>query len=443
MRGMNKANQQVPPVPNEPSVKASKNLNFAKALAYGFVVVSVGISIAVGGYLLLNKEKTTQPVSYDESPESFTKKTDLINLPDAMRLKGSAGEVKTIMNSPSANLKPSGKSMIPVAFAQEQANPMRLLFYLEYAGKGNNPDNPHSYNLFSYNLITQEKTKLTELPLDAPIDFSSSELGYIVYNSINSLHRINIKTGEVTKISSNYQGPFPPSISPDGKKLALIKNSTQVAILDLESLTEGKPNALPNNTSGSNSILWSPLGDSIYVTVAPRDATFTLTHIVEINLESGEVKTVLTTDTLKDALSFEPYKDIKKLLFIENPTTENASFVEHNLSTGESRTIQTDSQLSFTGYVMDPASSTIYYTRSDKGLIAMGLGGKQSTLITQIQSTPYLRLIGFGTNVDELILNGLATGKDGVQRDFYYLYTISKNSWINLLESGALPQKGM
>lgn len=49
---MDNVNQQIPPVENQQPVKTSSNLSFFKILAYGFVVVSIGISIAVGGYLL-------------------------------------------------------------------------------------------------------------------------------------------------------------------------------------------------------------------------------------------------------------------------------------------------------------------------------------------------------------------------------------------------------
>lgn len=443
---MDKENQNVQSLQNQPPIRNSSNLNFVKSLAYGFVIVSVGISIAIVGYLLLNKGKT-QPVPTDEPSKGFTEtkeSADLMNLPDAMRLRGITGEVKTIIKDSSATKKPSAESMLPIAFAQEQVNSTRYLFYLEYAGKGNNPNNPHSYNLFSYSFTSEEKLKLTAKPIDAPIDFSISQLGYVLYASVNVLHRIDIETGEAVEITSSYQGPFPPSISPDGKKIALIKNrNTQVAILDLESLAEEKIYTLPVNTFGSNSILWSPTGDSIYITVIPSGASFAVTHIAEINIGSSEVKIVLATDTLKDGLSFEPFKDSKKLLFIENPTSENVDFVEHNFSTGEFKVLETSSGPSFSGYIIEPASSTIYYTRADEGLTAMGLGGKKSTLITQIQSTPYLKLIGFGTNEDELILSGLAKGKDGVQREFYDVYTISANSLKNIVESSALPQKGI
>lgn len=92
---------------------------------------------------------------------------------------------------------------------------------------------------------------------------------------------------------------------------------------------------------------------------------------------------------------------------------------------------------------MDPRSLTIYYTRSDKGLIAMGLGGKKVTLVAEIEGTPYLRLIGFGTDMNELVLSGLVSGKDGFQREVYYLYNISDNSWKTIVKSEPLPQKGM
>lgn len=65
---MDNVNQEVPPVINQPSVKTANNSNFFRTLAYGFVVVSIGISIAVGGYLLgVNKSKP-QPVTQISVP---------------------------------------------------------------------------------------------------------------------------------------------------------------------------------------------------------------------------------------------------------------------------------------------------------------------------------------------------------------------------------------
>lgn len=74
MREMENNNQQVPPVANQPPVKTPNNLSFAKILVYGFVISSIGILIAVGGYLFgTNKTKTTtqitaQPTVTQSSP---------------------------------------------------------------------------------------------------------------------------------------------------------------------------------------------------------------------------------------------------------------------------------------------------------------------------------------------------------------------------------------
>lgn len=52
---MDKEEQEVPSVTNQSEVKISNNLSFAKALAYGFVISSVGILIAVIGFLLTSR----------------------------------------------------------------------------------------------------------------------------------------------------------------------------------------------------------------------------------------------------------------------------------------------------------------------------------------------------------------------------------------------------
>ncbi len=60
---MENVDQQIPPVGNQPPIKTASNLSFAKALAYGFVIVSIGISIAVGGYLLGANKSKPQPAT--------------------------------------------------------------------------------------------------------------------------------------------------------------------------------------------------------------------------------------------------------------------------------------------------------------------------------------------------------------------------------------------
>lgn len=60
---MDNANQQVPPISDQSEIKTANNLSFFKTLAYGFVIVSIGISIAVGGYLLGTNKTKPQPIA--------------------------------------------------------------------------------------------------------------------------------------------------------------------------------------------------------------------------------------------------------------------------------------------------------------------------------------------------------------------------------------------
>lgn len=60
---MENTNQQIPPIPDQQEIKASNNLSFFRTLAYGFVIVSIGVSIAIGGYLLGANKTKPQPVA--------------------------------------------------------------------------------------------------------------------------------------------------------------------------------------------------------------------------------------------------------------------------------------------------------------------------------------------------------------------------------------------
>jgi hypothetical protein len=57
---MDNVGQRTPPITNEAPTKTSNNLSFLRVLSYGFTIVSVGILIAVGGYLLGSNRTKTQ-----------------------------------------------------------------------------------------------------------------------------------------------------------------------------------------------------------------------------------------------------------------------------------------------------------------------------------------------------------------------------------------------
>ena len=301
-----------------------------------------------------------------------------------------------------------------------------------------------NYHLFSYNIQTKEKRKITQKPISAPITFSSSRLGYLVYSSGNILNRVDIKTGTTAVITSSYEGPWPISTSPDGKRIGFFRGNSRVVIFNIETLKEEGTYTLPSNTI-KNRVIWSSIGDSIYVLTIQSINGLGVNDIVELNLNSQKSRTILSTDTAKHQLFLTGDSTNPKFLFNENAPGklgQESSFVEYDILTGTSKIIETlnSGNIFFTGYVMDSSNSTLYYTREDQGLVARNLNsGKPITLISQIQSTPYLKLIGFGQNENELVVSGLARGKDGVQSLFYYLYNISKDSWEEIV-SAALPQ---
>lgn len=97
---MENINQQVPPVPNEPSIRAANNLSFFKTLAYGFVIVLIGVSIAIGGYLLGAKQNSPlSQISQNEQKLVDAKKRDLRIISDMMQSK----VIAELINSDNGN----------------------------------------------------------------------------------------------------------------------------------------------------------------------------------------------------------------------------------------------------------------------------------------------------------------------------------------------------
>jgi len=359
-------------------------------------------------------------------------------LPSAYQGEGAAGTVNTIQDNSSES------GMIPVALA---AGSSRVLFYLEYAGRGNNPNNPHAYNIISYNLVTKQSILLNKkTPVDAPIEIASANQGYLIYsNGQNELFRINVATGETTQITSSYVGPYPISISPDEQKIAFFKyegKSRVAAIYNISTLEQEKSYIVSGDTI-NNRIIWSPSGGSLFVVNVRSINEVGVNDIMELTDKYPEGTTVINTDTAKSQISFQPNSG--KLLYIENaPGSEESNLVEYDLATNQSRTIETGQTgyNSFSGYVISPDGQKMYYTRGDQGLTEMGVGGgKKATILTQVQSTPYLRLIGFGNNENELIISSLATTKEGTQKEFYNLYNLSTNELTEIVSSDT-PSKG-
>jgi hypothetical protein len=66
---MDNANQQVPPISDQHKNKTSNsNLSFLKIISYGFVIISVGILIAVGGYWFGGLQKNNKMSISNRTP---------------------------------------------------------------------------------------------------------------------------------------------------------------------------------------------------------------------------------------------------------------------------------------------------------------------------------------------------------------------------------------
>lgn len=194
-------------------------------------------------------------------------------MPNTVRPRGASYDIKTVKLVRKTGVKSENffLRIFPAVFAQKVSY-NRLLVYLV-------PDlsNPGQYKFFSYSLLDGKSTQLIDNSFSPPIDFTLSPQGFLVFYSGKTLYKFDLNNRLLEIINSKeacekmcpypYEGPYPPSISPDGNNIAFFRGYSLI----VQSLTEGKPVSyvLPSNTL-KNNIIWSDDGRFIYVkTVRP------------------------------------------------------------------------------------------------------------------------------------------------------------------------------
>lgn len=260
---------------------------------------------------LLYQNQTKLTSIFQPSPTSIN--NVIFNLPSAFRSEGSTADIKTV-NTKIGTGKASFNlinTIVPKVFA---AGLMRPIVYLvpttdnsvPFAGNPDNPSNPTRFHFFSYDLLSGEKVQLTRDSFAAPIDFTLSPSGFVVFSSNKQLMTINLSDLSIADIPATgklgYEGPYPPSISSDGNKIALFQGSNLV-VRNLANTGEIETYPLPENVL-KNQAVWANNGEDIYLETVRSVSGLGANDIIQINRNTKETKTVVTSDTAKHQLSF-------------------------------------------------------------------------------------------------------------------------------------------
>lgn len=438
---------QMPIVPTEnqpkPEIKPSSSRKW-------LIIILFLVIVSAAGIYFLGKT-SNNPVSKlipSETPTNQASKQipsvkiNISNLPSTVRQQGTKSDIQTVRLI-KTSLNPSGNffsSILPYAYAQS-AGEDRLIVYLVP-----NPETPGQYWIYNYSLLDGKSAQLIDKSFNGA-SFSLSPLGFLVFYTDAALYKFNLASRTLETIdlaegcekACTYNGPYPPSISPDGSSIAFFRGSNLI----VRSLTDGKQASynIPENTV-RNDAVWSNDGRIIYVKTVRSVNGIGMNDIVEVNLSTSETRVAMAGDTAKHQISFfNADEKSQTLLYIgeEFGKETNRFLVKHNTITGSQEFRDVSDFLQ--AYVWSPDHQTLYFTQGG-GVKALGLStGKISTILASV-TTPYVRLVGFGRNDQELIVSDGAT-TNGTRTISYYSYDLQTKTITELFQFKDAAAKGL
>jgi hypothetical protein len=455
-----KQQASVPDVSSEiSSAKKSFGSKFFQFLVFVIILVLVG----VGSFLLgVKKGQPIQKIAPQPIQVSTNDKS-VLNLPSAFRSQGSTADIKTVNIKSSAKKTTSNllNTIVPKTFA---AGGIRLIVYLApaadssvpFANNPDNPSNPTRFQFFSYDLLSGNKQQLTRDSFAAPVDFTLSPAGTVVFSTNKQLMMINLSDLSVEDIPANdkigYEGPFPPSVSPDGNKIAIFQGPDLI-VRNLVNTGDIETFTLPDNYL-KNQAVWADNGEDIYVETVRNVNGLGANDIIDVNRTTKEIKTVVTSDTAKSQIAFFDGGKYNSLLYIREILGSNMDRVLtiNNLGTGPVEHPAINGFLK--SLVWAPNHDKLYYTQNENingGSFTGGVKefefsadklGKVSTLLESIKS-PYVYLVGFGKDENELVVSDSALNSD---KTFlitsYYSFDIQSKTFKELFSFQESNKKG-
>ncbi len=418
------------PIENEPMHKSLLNQkgSFLLIIAVTVIIILIG----VGSYILGGKKSQPVQNAIPQSSQTSTDDKTILNLPSAFRSQGSAVDIKTVnikigAGKTSFNLL---NTIVPKVFAAGLARPIVYLVpapdnSVPFAGNPDNPNNPTRFHFFSYDLLSGEKTQLTRDSFAAPIDFTLSPSGFVVFSSNKQLMTINLSDLSIADIPATgklgYEGPYPPSISPDGNKIALFQGQDLV-VRNLGNTGEIETYPLPDNFL-KNQAVWADNGENIYLETVRSVNGLGANDILEVNRNTKEIKTVITSDTAIHQIAFFNGEKYNSLLYSKGISGSNTDrvLIINTLGTGPIEYPAINGFLK--SMVWTPNHDKLYYTQGDNvngGSFTGGVRefefaadklGRVSKILDSIIS-PYVYLVGFGKDENELIVSDSALSSD-------------------------------
>jgi hypothetical protein len=249
-----------------------------------------------------------------------------------------------------------------------------------------------------------------------------------------------------------YEGPFPPSISPDGNKIAIFQGPDLV-VRNLVNTGEIETYPLPDNYL-KNQAVWADNGEDLYIETVRSVNGLGANDIVDVNRNTKETKTVITSDTAKSQIAFFDGEKYNSLLYIREVLGSDMDRVLtiNNLGTGPVEHPAINGFLK--SLVWTQNHDKLYYTQNENingGSFAGGVRefefaadklGRVTKILDSITS-PYVYLVGFGKSDQELIVSDSVLNSDKtLYITSYYSFDIQSKTFKELFSIQEPNKKG-
>jgi tricorn protease len=232
-------------------------------------------------------------------------------------------------------------------------------------------DRDRTMNLFVYNLVTRQTTKLTDFT-DFDIKFPSLGKDYIVFEKGGYIYKFDLKTRKHEKVPIVITGDFiharteikdasksvrGADLSPNGERLVF---SARGEIFNVPAKSGITMNMTQTPGVHERNAQWSPDGKSI-AWVSDQSDEFEI-YIANQDGTGKPVQLTKNSDTYIFGLSWSP--DSKKILYNDKKMRLNLV----DIATGTVTLVASSGIGQFFGYSWSPDSKWISYVRPEKGM---------------------------------------------------------------------------
>jgi tricorn protease len=253
-------------------------------------------------------------------------------------------------------------------------------------------DRDRTMNLFVYNTVTRETSKVTDFN-DYDIKFPSFSKDYIVFEKGGYIYKMNVKTKIPEKITIQIADDRiyarnkvvdasltigNTDLSPNGERVVFSAHGEIFSVPAKNGITINLTGTSSVNENGGD---WSPDGKSIAY-ISDQTGEF---EIYTVKQDGSEKPVQVSSGTNTYIFGFEWSPDSKKILF--NDKKQRLQLVD--LDTKKVTLIDQNDRSPFYSYSWSPDSKWIVYTRPEKDFTRIRLYNVDTKAVTELTDSWY------------------------------------------------------